>query len=90
MKRAINDAPAMIDEAVAAVESGGVPVGTACRCGRGERLASGGMATKVEEGHFGIRLRGYLMTGVSYMIPFVAGGGILIALSFMLGPGTRS
>ena len=43
------------------------------------------MATKVEEGHFGIRLRGYLMTGVSYMIPFVAGGGILIALSFMLG-----
>jgi PTS system fructose-specific IIC component len=25
------------------------------------------------------------MTGVSYMIPFVAGGGILIALSFMLG-----
>ena len=45
------------------------------------------MATKVEEGHFGIRLRGYLMTGVSYMIPFVAGGGILIALSFMLGPG---
>ena len=38
------------------------------------------MATKVEEGHWGIRLRGYLMTGVSYMIPFVAGGGILIAL----------
>jgi PTS system fructose-specific IIC component len=25
------------------------------------------------------------MTGVSYMIPFVAGGGILIALSFVLG-----
>ena len=42
------------------------------------------MATKVEEGHFGIRLRGYLMTGVSYMIPFVAAGGILIALSFMV------
>ena len=42
------------------------------------------MATKVEEGHFGIRLRGYLMTGVSYMIPFVAGGGLLIALAFLL------
>ena len=42
------------------------------------------MATKVEEGHWGIRLRGYLMTGVSYMIPFVAAGGILIALCFML------
>ena len=79
VKRAINDAPAMIDEAVAAVESGVVtPAAAAASSG-------GGMATKVEEGHFGIRLRGYLMTGVSYMIPFVAGGGILIALSFMLG-----
>ncbi len=27
----------------------------------------------------------HLMTGVSYMIPFVAAGGILIALSFMFG-----
>ena len=83
VKRAINDAPAMIDEAVAAVEAGpsAIPAATAAAAD----AASGGMATKVEEGHFGIRLRGYLMTGVSYMIPFVAGGGILIALSFMLG-----
>ena len=83
VKRAINDAPAMIDEAVAAVAAGpsAAPAATAAATA----AASGGMATKVEEGHFGIRLRGYLMTGVSYMIPFVAGGGILIALSFMLG-----
>ncbi len=82
VKRAINDAPAMIDEAVAAVEAGpsAVPAGSGAA-----PAASGAMATKVEEGHWGIRLRGYLMTGVSYMIPFVAGGGILIALSFMLG-----
>lgn len=33
----------------------------------------------------GTRIRLWLMTGVSYMIPFVAAGGILIALSFMLG-----
>ena len=33
----------------------------------------------------GTRLRNYLMTGVSYMIPFVAAGGILIALGFALG-----
>ncbi|RLP79836.1 PTS lactose transporter subunit IIC [Mycetocola lacteus] len=33
---------------------------------------------------FGTRLQQWLMTGVSYMIPFVAAGGILIALSFML------
>jgi len=25
------------------------------------------------------------MTGVSYMIPFVAGGGLLIALGFLFG-----
>ncbi len=81
VKRAINDAPAMIAEAVAAVEAGPVPAGTAAAAAA---ASSGGMATKVEEGHFGIRLRGYLMTGVSYMIPFVAGGGLLIALSFML------
>ncbi|GAB2568412.1 PTS fructose transporter subunit IIABC [Leucobacter ruminantium] len=31
----------------------------------------------------GTKLRQWLMTGVSYMIPFVAAGGILIALSFM-------
>ena len=85
VKRAINDAPAMIQEAVAAVEAGPVPAGTAAAAAAAASASSGGMATKVEEGHFGIRLRGYLMTGVSYMIPFVAGGGILIALSFMLG-----
>ncbi|MEP6981810.1 MAG: PTS fructose transporter subunit IIC, partial [Nakamurella sp.] len=33
----------------------------------------------------GSRIRQYLMTGVSYMIPFVAAGGILIALGFMIG-----
>ena len=33
----------------------------------------------------GSRIRQYLMTGVSYMIPFVAAGGILIALSFAIG-----
>ena len=33
----------------------------------------------------GSRIRLWLMTGVSYMIPFVAAGGILIALSFAIG-----
>jgi PTS system fructose-specific IIC component len=80
VKRAVNDAPAMVREAEAAVASGVTTPAAAATT-----ASSGGMATKVEEGHFGIRLRGYLMTGVSYMIPFVAGGGILIALSFMLG-----
>jgi PTS system fructose-specific IIC component len=85
VKRAINDAGGLVSDAELAVASGvttpAAPVAAAGAAGG----ASGGMATKVEEGHWGIRLRGYLMTGVSYMIPFVAGGGILIALSFMLG-----
>ena len=35
-----------------------------------------------EHDHFGTKLRKWLMTGVSYMVPFVAAGGLLIALSF--------
>lgn len=35
--------------------------------------------------HAGTKLRQWLMTGVSYMVPFVAAGGILIALAFMFG-----
>ncbi|EXU69239.1 PTS lactose transporter subunit IIC [Streptomyces sp. PRh5] len=34
---------------------------------------------------FGARLRKWLMTGVSYMVPFVAAGGLLIALAFAIG-----
>lgn len=33
----------------------------------------------------GTRIRQWLMTGVSHMIPFVAAGGILIALGFLFG-----
>jgi len=35
----------------------------------------------------GTKIRQWLMTGVSYMIPFVAAGGILIALAFLLAKG---
>lgn len=34
---------------------------------------------------FGTRLRKWLMTGVSYMVPFVAAGGLLMALAFAIG-----
>ena len=34
---------------------------------------------------FGRSVQRVLMTGVSYMIPFVAAGGLLIALGFLLG-----
>ncbi|MGW7525706.1 PTS fructose transporter subunit IIABC [Streptomyces sp. NPDC054783] len=62
------------------------------KAARGERSApspaSGG--TPVEragdstEG-YGTRLRKWLMSGVSYMVPFVAAGGLLIALGFAIG-----
>ena len=45
--------------------------------GRGRRRRAGET--------WGGRTRRVLMTGVSYMIPFVAAGGLLIALSFLLG-----
>ncbi|MCU1515574.1 MAG: system D-fructose-specific component (F1P-forming), Frc family, partial [Pseudarthrobacter sp.] len=35
--------------------------------------------------HIGQKLKKALLTGVSYMIPFVAGGGLLMALGFLLG-----
>ncbi|MFD7294824.1 fructose-specific PTS transporter subunit EIIC [Streptomyces sp. NPDC059897] len=34
---------------------------------------------------YGTKLRKWLMSGVSYMVPFVAAGGLLIAISFALG-----
>ncbi|MGI5338463.1 PTS fructose transporter subunit IIABC [Streptomyces sp. CA-181903] len=44
------------------------------------------MDTGAEGGDgFGTRLRKWLMTGVSYMVPFVAAGGLLIALGFAIG-----
>ncbi|WP_052864657.1 PTS fructose transporter subunit IIABC [Streptomyces niger] len=38
-----------------------------------------------EQDGFGTRLRKWLMTGVSYMVPFVAAGGLLMALAFAIG-----
>ncbi len=77
VKRPIDDADAMIAEALRyAADPAGSP--------RVEGEASGGGAAPAEES-WGGRVRRVLMTGVSYMIPFVAAGGLLIALSFLLG-----
>ncbi|KOV27915.1 fructose-specific PTS transporter subunit EIIC [Streptomyces caelestis] len=56
-------------EVTAAAASGGTPL---------ERAGDGG------EG-YGTKLRTWLMSGVSYMVPFVAAGGLLIALGFAIG-----
>ena len=77
VKRAIDDSDAMIAEALRFADDPNAPrvEGTAAA----ESGSSGG------EESWGLRIRRVLMTGVSYMIPFVAAGGLLIALSFLLG-----
>ena len=83
VKRAIGGAAQMLDEARAAVAAGPPAGGAAPAAAAG---SGGGLATKVDSSQgFGTRLRQWLMTGVSYVIPFVAAGGLLIALSFALG-----
>ncbi|MEU0372710.1 fructose-specific PTS transporter subunit EIIC [Streptomyces sp. NPDC006283] len=56
---------------------------------RGEVAAPAAVTAPMDAGapgdHFGTRLRKWLMTGVSYMVPFVAAGGLLIALAFAIG-----
>lgn len=85
VKRAIGGAAQMLDEAKAAVAAGPPAAGATAATATGGG-GSGGLTTKVDSGAgFGTRLRQWLMTGVSYVIPFVAAGGLLIAISFALG-----
>ncbi|MET9862557.1 fructose-specific PTS transporter subunit EIIC [Streptomyces smyrnaeus] len=60
------------------------------KAARGESSPKASAAVPMDKGAaegdgFGTRLRTWLMTGVSYMVPFVAAGGLLIALSFAIG-----
>ena len=77
VKRPIDDGDAMIAEALRYADDPNAPrvEGSASTSSEG-----GGAAES-----WGGRVRRVLMTGVSYMIPFVAAGGLLIALSFLLG-----
>ncbi|MEU8516146.1 fructose-specific PTS transporter subunit EIIC [Kitasatospora sp. NPDC048722] len=60
--------------------------GLVTETGSGARAAAPVAAPSAPTGeHWAQRLRKYLMTGVSYMIPFVAAGGLLIALAFAIG-----
>ncbi len=76
VKRGINEPDAMIAEAVAAASDP-----NAARVD-GAAVASTESATAPTG--LGGQLKRALLTGVSYMIPFVAAGGLLIALGFLL------
>ncbi|NMI33720.1 PTS fructose transporter subunit EIIBC [Xanthomonas hortorum pv. vitians] len=73
-KPAINDGPALIQKALAeaGVHGGAAPV-------------AGASATSDAKGNARTGAYKHLMTGVSFMLPFVTAGGLLIALAFALG-----
>ncbi|OBF33775.1 fructose-specific PTS transporter subunit EIIC [Mycolicibacterium conceptionense] len=75
VKRAINEPDAMISEAVRAAGDPDAPR-VAGTVGETAPAAAGDVS-------WGTRIRQILLTGVSYMIPFVAAGGLLIALGFL-------
>lgn len=78
VKRAINEPDKMVAEALAAAANP-----SAARV-QGEAGAPAAAAPAGGVG-WGTRTRQILLTGVSYMIPFVAAGGLLIALGFFFG-----
>ena len=81
VKRPMNagEAPKMIDEAVAAAKD---PNSKRVKGTGGSSASDGDDGPNVG---WGKRIQQALMTGVSYMIPFVAAGGLLTALGFLLG-----
>ena len=76
--RQVSDGISKADELVALALSGDVPV---------YHGASGGHAETAERrsgGGVGHQIYTQLMNGVSHMLPFVVGGGILIAIAFLI------
>ncbi|MFF1686426.1 MULTISPECIES: fructose-specific PTS transporter subunit EIIC [unclassified Streptomyces] len=60
------------------------------KAARGETTSGAAPGTPVDRAGdtgdgYGTKLRKWLMSGVSYMVPFVAAGGLLIALGFAIG-----
>ncbi|RZU62599.1 PTS fructose transporter subunit IIABC [Zhihengliuella halotolerans] len=80
VKRGIDEPAELIKRAVAAASDPNARrVPSDSGSGANESEQSGGKES------VGAALKRALLTGVSYMIPFVAGGGLLIALGFLLG-----
>jgi PTS system fructose-specific IIC component len=75
VKRAINEPDKMVAEALAAATNPAAP--------RVQGDSGAPAAAAAPAGGVGWGTRQILLTGVSYMIPFVAAGGLLIALGFL-------
>ncbi len=76
VKRGIDEPKEMIAEALAEAEN---PNGARVAAAASSAEDSAGAT----EGAWGSRIYKAVMTGISYMIPFVAAGGILVALGFV-------
>ena len=81
-KPAINDGKALVTRALAEAKLHGAPGGAA---GGAVPLADAVAAGKAERSGQRTGPYKHLMTGVSFMLPFVVTGGLLIALAFALG-----
>ena len=79
VKRAVNEPGKMIDEAIAATTN------PQARRVAGDASSADAAQQSGPKLGWGKRIQQALMTGVSYMIPFVAAGGLLIALGFLFG-----
>jgi len=78
VKRGIEEPKQMIAEAIAASKDPSAARVSAA-------TATSATAAPAAGQSLGRRIQRILLTGVSYMIPFVAGGGLLIALGFLFG-----
>ena len=81
VKRGINEPDKLVAEALAAV---GNPAAARVAGSSSAQSAAATESSTAKQG-WGRRIQVALMTGVSYMIPFVAAGGLLIALGFLFG-----
>lgn len=77
IERQVSDGINKADELVELAISGNVPVYKSSTGGEKKQAAKSG-------GSVGHKIYTQLMNGVSHMLPFVVGGGILIAIAFLL------
>lgn len=80
VKRGVDEPGKLVADALAAADN---PNARRVPAGTGSADADGQTGEGREP--IGAALKRSLLTGVSYMIPFVAGGGLLIALGFLIG-----
>ena len=78
IQRQVSDGISKADELIELAMSGNAPV---YKSGNAQTAAA---STKKNSGGIGHQLYTQLMNGVSHMLPFVVGGGIMIAIAFLI------